>query len=49
MLDVKAGDICGMQSNTGNVDGMGGEATKVIIVGDMVHSACSLLESGIDI
>jgi hypothetical protein len=26
---------------------MGGEATKVVIVGDMVHSARSLLESGI--
>jgi hypothetical protein len=47
MLDVKAGDICNMQSNTGaNVDGMGSELTKVVIVGDMVHSAHGLLESG---
>jgi hypothetical protein len=47
MLDIKAGDICSMQSNTGaNADGMGSELTKVVIVGDMVHFAHGLLESG---
>jgi hypothetical protein len=50
MLDVEAGDFHGMQSNTGaDANGMGGDATKVIIVSDMVHSARGLLESGIDI
>ena len=46
MLDIEAGDIRSMQSNTGaNADGMGGELTKVVIVGAMVHFAHSLLES----
>jgi hypothetical protein len=39
MLDIEAGDIRSMQSNTGaNADGMGGELTKVVIV--TLRTAC---------